>query len=206
MTRPRPLYLASASPRRIDLLSRLGLPFRVLHLRFREIMPSLPAEEAARLLAWRKAEWARRHLDHGIIVAADTIVALGDHLYGKPRSRADAAAMLRELSGRTHLVTTAVAVVDARTRCGMLGSERSRVTFRRLSSKDISRYVASGESLDKAGAYAVQGLGRALLARIEGDVYNVIGFPVHLFASLAERLGVRVPPARVRALYLARPR
>lgn len=206
MTRPRPLYLASASPRRIDLLSKLGLPFRVLHLRFREVMPSLPAEEAARLLAWRKAEWARRHLDHGVIVAADTIVALGDHLYGKPRSRADAAAMLRELSGRTHLVTTAVAVVDARTRCGMLGSERSRVTFRRLTRRDIERYVATGESLDKAGAYAVQGFGRALLARIDGDVYNVIGFPVRLFATLAERLGVRVPPARVLALYRSRPR
>lgn len=206
MIAPRPLYLASASPRRIDLMARLGLPFRVLHLRFREVLPSLPAEEAARLLAWRKVEWARRHLDHGIVVAADTIVALGDHLYGKPRSRADAVAMLRQLSGRTHLVTTAVAVVDAHTRCGMLGSERSRVTFRRLEAGVIRRYVASGEPMDKAGAYAIQGEGRALVARIRGDAYNVVGFPVRLFALLADRLGVRIPPARVRALYRTGPR
>ena len=201
MTGGRSLFLASASPRRIDLLSGLGLAFRVMHIGFRETLPSLPAEEAARLLAWRKAEHARRHLAHGLIIAADTIVALDGHLYGKPKSRRDAAAMLRQLSGKTHLVTTAIAIVDAHTRCGVLGSDRSRVTFRRLSPRRIERYIASGEPMDKAGAYGIQGRGRELIARIHGDYLNVVGFPVRLFAMLAGRLGLRVSPARVRALY-----
>lgn len=199
-TAPR-LVLATASPRRIEMVAALGMPFRVLHVHFRESMPSLPPEEAARMLAWRKAETACRRLNRGVVVTADTLVALNGHLYGKPRDRADAAAMLGQLSGRTHEVVTAVAIMDAASHLGMLGSERSEVTFRRLSARAIATYIATGEPFDKAGAYGIQGKGGALVSRLRGDYLNVVGFPLRLFASLARRFGVPVPVAAVRRLY-----
>jgi len=199
-----PLVLATASPRRIEMVAALGVPFRLLHVNFRETLPSLPPEEAARMLAWRKAETACRGLRRGVVVTADTLVALNGHLYGKPRSPRDAAAMLAQLSGRTHEVVTAVAVMDAATHRGMLGSERSLVTFRRLTAAAIRAYVATGEPLDKAGAYGIQGRGRALVARLRGDYLNVVGFPLHLFAALTRRFGVIIPVAPVRRLYARR--
>lgn len=195
------LILASESPRRIELLSQLGISFRVLHGSFREHLPSLPAEEAARLLAWRKSDTARRRLKHGILVTADTVVALDHTLFGKPRSPADARSQLAQLAGRTHEVVTAVAIVDARSGCGMLGSARSLVTLKRLTRAQIASYVATGEPLDKAGSYAVQSRLRKLVARVQGDYFNVVGLPLKLFASLAERFGMAIPRARVAALY-----
>jgi septum formation protein len=195
------LVLATQSPRRIRLVSALGIPFRLLHVRFREHVPGLPAEEAARLIAWRKAETASRTVGRGIVVTADTIVALDGILLGKPRSRPDAVSMLAHLSGRTHEVVTAVALQDARTGCGMLGSERSLVTFRRLNRSTINRYVDTGEPMDKAGGYGIQGDGRKLIARIRGDYFNVVGFPLRLFAVLGARFGLRIPARRIEALY-----
>ncbi|MEK7764685.1 MAG: Maf family protein [bacterium] len=196
------LILASSSPRRIELLAHLGLPFRVLHVHFREVLPSLPPLEAARLLAWRKAETARRGLSAGIVVTADTVVALGDTLFGKPKSPADARAQLAQLSGRAHEVITAIALVDARTHWGMLASERSVVTMRKLTRKEIADYVATGEPLDKAGSYAIQGRqGRRLVAGIRGDYFNVVGLPLKLLAALAVRFGLALPRARIAALY-----
>lgn len=195
------LILASESPRRIELLSLLGISFRVLHGSFREGLPSLPVEEAARLLAWRKAETARRRMRAGVIVTADTVVALGHSLFGKPKSPADARAQLEQLQGRTHEVATAVAIVDGRSGHGMLGSELSRVTLKKLTRAQIASYVATGEPLDKAGSYAVQSRIRTLVARVHGDYFNVVGLPLKLFAALCARFGLPIPPARVRALY-----
>jgi len=199
------LILATSSARRIELVAALGLPFRVMHVRFRETAPSLPPEEAARLLAWRKAETARRRLSRGIIVTADTIVVLDGTIFGKPRSREDASAQLAQLSGTTHDVVTAVTVMDARTACGMVGSELTKVTFRRLGRNTIERYVGTGDPFDKAGAYGIQGPGRALIARIRGDYFNVVGFPLRLFAALGLKFGLRVPPGRLKELYASRP-
>lgn len=196
-----PLILATQSPRRIALLTALHVPFRLLHVRFRETMPSLPPEEAARLLAWRKAETARRRLTRGLVVTADTMVALDQTLFGKPRSAEDARQMLRQLSGRTHQVITAIAIQDAATRCGIVGSAISHVTFRRLSPRTIAAYVAGGEPLDKAGGYAIQGGGLALVRSVRGDYFNVVGLPLKLLALLGSRFGLRLPAARVAALY-----
>jgi septum formation protein len=196
-----PLILATSSPRRIRLISELGIPFRLLHVGFREHAPSLPPEEAARLLAWRKAETASRKVGRGIVVTADTVVSLGGTLFGKPKSPADACSMLTQLSGEIHEVITAVAIQDARTGCGMIGSERSRVTFRRLRRAEINRYVATGEPMDKAGAYGIQEKGKRLIARVSGDYFNVVGFPLKLFATLASRFGLAIPRRRVEALY-----
>jgi len=196
-----PLVLATRSPRRIRLIAGLGIPFRLLHIKFREHFPGLPVEEAARLLAWRKAETASRAVGRGIVVTADTIVAIDGTLLGKPRSRPDAVAMLTHLSGKTHEVVTAVALKDARTGCGILGSERSLVTFRRLSRPAINRYAETGEPMDKAGGYGIQGKGRELISRIRGDYFNVVGFPMRLFATLGTRFGLRIPAHRIEALY-----
>lgn len=202
---PRPpLVLASKSARRIGLLSALGLPFRVMHIGFRERFPSLPPEESARLIAWRKAENARRHVSRGIILTADTLVALDGTLFGKPRTREEARSMLAQLAGRTHEVCTALVLMDAHTRCAVVGSARSLVTMRKPSSREIAAYVETGESMDKAGAYGVQGMGGRLVTRVQGDWFNVVGFPLKLFASLASRFGIRVPPGRLRTLLARR--
>jgi septum formation protein len=185
------------------MLADLHVPFRVLHVRFRETLPKLPPSEAARLLAWRKAETACRKLAAGLIITADTVVAKGHRLYGKPRHPGDAISMLRSLSGRTHEVITAVAVIDARTRCGMLASETSRVTFRRLSKATIRDYVDSGEPMDKAGAYAIQGEGRRLIRTFTGDRLNIIGLPVRLLARMLARFGSPLPRSAVNRLYRA---
>ena len=185
------ITLASASPRRRDLLRQLGLPFRVARIPWRETFPALPPDDAARWLAWRKAEAARRRIRRGLIITGDTLVALGPRLLGKPRSPAAARAMLWRLSGRTHRVITALVVMEARTGIAVLGSETSHVTFRRLPAATIAAYVATGETRDKAGAYAIQGKGRALVARFRGDYTNIVGLPLTLLTTLLNRSGVR---------------
>ncbi len=112
--------------------------------------------------------------------------------------------MLARLAGRTHQVCTALVLVDARTRCAVIGSEISGVTMRRSSRAEIASYVATGEPMDKAGAYGVQGMGGRLVTRIRGDYYNVVGFPLRLFSTLAAKFGIRVPRDRLRALLAKR--
>jgi len=188
-----PLVLASASPRRREILTRMGLPFRVLPTDVHERTPaSMSPGEAARHLAWRKAETARRHVRRGFIIGGDTVVSLGLRRFGKPRSRADARRILRRLSGRTHEVTTGLAVIDARTGIGVLGSETSRVTFKRLSPAVIAAYVATGEPRDKAGGYGIQGGARNFVRKVRGDYSNIVGLPIHLLRALLARFGLRM--------------
>lgn len=169
----------------------MGLPFRVLRVAFRETVPAgIPPEEAARYLAWRKAETARHRVRRGLIITGDTVVALGSCRFGKPRTRAAARAMLRTLSGRTHRVVTGLAVLDARTGLGVLGSAVSTVAFRRLSARAIAAYVATGEPMDKAGAYAIQGGAGRFARRVRGEYSNIVGLPVSLLRALLRRMGV----------------
>jgi septum formation protein len=203
MNRPRRevrLVLASKSPRRISLLSALGMPFRVIQVDFRERFPALPPEESARQIAWSKAEQARQRVPSGILLTADTLVALDGNMLGKPRTRREAREMLARLSGRTHQVCTAMVLMDAHTGNAAVGSQVSGVTIRRLSRKEIADYVATGEPMDKAGAYGIQALGGRLVSRIRGEYYNVAGFPLTLFTALAEKFGIKVPRKRVREL------
>lgn len=183
------LVLASASPRRAVILELLSIPFEVRVPNSPEILQTgeLPAV-AARRLATEKADAIS--LESGeIAVAADTIVALGSEPLGKPSDSADAVNMLLRLSGRDHFVYTGLAVRSkVRTESGV---ERTRVRFRPLARPECEEYVATGEPLDKAGAYGIQGLGAALVERIDGDFYNVVGLPVQLLFSLLERHGIR---------------
>jgi len=173
---PLPLVLASQSPRRRELLATAGIPFTVRAVEVEEIRaPGEPADEYARRLARAKAEAAWRDRAE-IVLGADTIVVLGPEVLEKPRDPADARAMLRRLSGREHTVMTAIclrhpvgAIVD---------STATRVRFAPLSDPEIEEYAASGEPMDKAGGYAIQGLASKFVERVEGCYFNVIGLPL----------------------------
>lgn len=176
------LLLASGSPRRLDILQAAGIEPEVCPVDAEELQDGLPPCELVRQNALLKAQAAAELYPGRVILAADTLVALGDMPLGKPQDEADACRMLRLLSGRTHSVFTGVAVwADGELRADVA---ESRVTFRILTDGEIAEYVAGGEPMDKAGAYAVQGVGAALVSGIEGDFDNIVGLPMALVREL----------------------
>jgi septum formation protein len=180
------LTLASRSPRRAELLRAAGVSFRVVAPEGDDVPPpharSFP--RVVREMARRKAASVAARVS-GLVLGADTIVVCEGRLLGKPANAARAEAMLRFLSGKRHYVYTGVALLSGAQE--LLGYERTAVTFRALSGPEIKRYVSTGEPLDKAGAYAIQGLGGALVGRVEGCYTNVVGLPLpRLLAMLAE--------------------
>ncbi len=185
------LVLASASPRRRELLSQLGLNFTVSAADIDETPH--PVEEAGayvQRLAREKARAVAARHPGAWVLAADTTVALGPELLGKPRDAEEARAMLSRLSGRTHEVHTGVALAGRHEEALVV---RTRVTFRTLSPGEVAWYAGTGEPLDKAGAYAVQGKGGFLVAAVEGSPTNVIGLPLGETLALLERAGVPLP-------------
>ena len=190
----KPIVLASASPRRKELLKNLGLTFTVDRAEATEILNiGLKPAELAKSISLRKAQAAAsRHAD-SIIIAADTFGVLDGVILGKPVDAHHASKMLAELSGRCHSVITGFTVIDSTTGRIVSRSVETRVYFRKLSRSEIGRYVKSGEPLDKAGAYAIQGLGALLVERIEGDYYNVIGLPLCALAEVLKRFGITLP-------------
>ncbi|HKV69970.1 MAG TPA: Maf family protein [Gemmatimonadales bacterium] len=188
MTSPQPLILASGSPRRRQLLEMLGLEHRVVPPDVDETRHDgeAPGDYVVRL-AREKARAVSRREPKALVLAADTTVVLESELFAKPESVADAVAMLGRLAGRTHQVYTGVAL--ARGERVETALDVSDVTFRRLSPELISQYVATGEPMDKAGAYAIQGQGAALIDGIRGDFFGVMGLPLKLVLDLLERFG-----------------
>ncbi len=186
----RPLILASASPRRRELLSRFGVPFRVVPARGKELAPEglTPGELVKCLAEHKAAEVAGNEDADSVIVAADTVVEIDGEILGKPSGPADAGTMLRRLSGRTHRVWTGVCV-----RRGdriLSAAEETAVRFRELDDDEIRAYVATGEPLDKAGAYGIQGYGAMLVEGIRGDYFTVMGLPVCRLAEALKRFGL----------------
>jgi septum formation protein len=185
------LVLASASPRRRDLLLRLNVPFTVSVSGIEEsIAADLPVEHLVGALAEAKAR-AVASVAAGVILAADTVVLVGDDVLGKPRDAADATEMLRRLRGRVHEVLTGVAVLDASTDRIERRVVSTQVTMRDVGDVAIARYLATGEPLDKAGGYAIQGRGGALVAAFAGCFANVVGLPLCEVASLLAEFGVQ---------------
>lgn len=188
-----PIVLASASPRRKELLASLGLDFEIVPAdvdehREGESDPRVYAEALAR----RKAQFVAAQRQSGLVIGADTLVFIDGKILTKPSDEAEAHAMLHRLSGRTHTVVTGVAVVNAETQETVSGFEETKVTFRPLSDAEIRRYVATGEPMDKAGAYGIQGIGALLVARIEGCYPNVVGLPLVRLAELLRHFGVEL--------------
>jgi len=187
-----PLYLASASPRRRELLTRMGLQPLLLPQEVDETWhPGEPAEKYVRRLAQSKAEAGLRDPGYSLplpLLAADTAVVCNGNVLGKPESLADAITMLRSLSGRMHQVMTAVVVADSHNLEAALSV--SQVYFRELNEDEISAYWASGEPCDKAGAYAIQGLGAMFVSHLEGSYSGVVGLPLFETLQLLARFGL----------------
>lgn len=175
------LMLASASPRRRELIEHLGRPCVCLAVNADETMDSaLPPETAVAAVAERKAQAAAKMPEsHGrLIVAADTIVVLDEKIFGKPTDREDAARMLKALSGREHSVFTGVCLITPKG-ASVSFAERTGVSFCQLTDDEIAAYVATGQPMDKAGAYGIQTAhGSLFISGINGDYYNVMGLPV----------------------------
>jgi septum formation protein len=173
------LVLASASPRRSELLKQLGVAFEVIPAQAEEISPKhLSPQEVCQVNAHRKARAvARRHPDK-LVMGADTVVALGSTIFGKPKDTLDAQRMLKALSGKTHQVITGIALMHLAARRERLFAVSTTVTFRKLNATRISEYVAKVHTLDKAGAYAIQEHGEMIVERIEGSYSNVVGLPL----------------------------
>ena len=186
------LILASASPRRRELLIQAGFTFQVHPAHIPEdphpnedpiaYVTRLAREKAQAVFA----EYSSKTSDPLQVLGADTTVTLDNQILGKPEDSADAARMLRLLSGRTHRVITGVALVTAQST--QVASEVTAVKFLTLSEEDISAYIATGEPMDKAGAYAIQGRAARWIPRIDGDYFNVVGLPIALVSTLLESL------------------
>lgn len=185
------LYLASKSPRRRELLGRLGLDFRVVDLDIPEQrQPGEAAEAYVRRVARDKARAGRMRLGSGpaLVLGADTEVILDDEVFGKPRGPDEAAAMLRRLAGRTHRVLSAVTLLDDRSREAQAVSV-SEVTFAAINEAQIAAYVATGECEGKAGAYAIQGGAERFVRHLSGSYSGVMGLPLHETAALLRQFG-----------------
>ena len=191
------IILASSSPRRADLLRQIGLPFRLHPSTLDENgVPSGSSDEAPDIRACRlaraKAEEVAAEIRRGLVIGADTLVVCDGIAYGKPRNPDEACATLLHLAGRSHQVITGVAVVDGETGRSEVASMMTVVRMRTFDAAEASAYVATGEPLDKAGAYAIQGRGALLVEGIEGDYSNVVGLPLPALAMLLRRFGVDV--------------
>ena len=182
MTYPMPvkLILASASPRRAQLLAEAGHPFEVRapHLREEDITGAAGPRSLAMSLAYAKARRIADELTEGIVLGADTVVCLGDEIVGKPADLDDARRILRKLSGTVHSVITGVCLVDACRGERLMGAEETLLHMRQLTEQELEAYVASGEGMGKAGAYAIQETGDRYIEIVHGSLTNVIGLPM----------------------------
>ncbi|HEY3314398.1 MAG TPA: Maf family protein [Bacillota bacterium] len=186
------LILASTSPRRRTLLEQIGIPFEVVASEVDEKLIEGTPVQQARALALTKARAVAASRRAGLVIGADTIVVVGSAILGKPMDRKEARMMLGLLAGRRHQVITGVAVVDAAGGREVVGHEETAVWIRSLSAGEIERYAASGEPDDKAGAYAIQGLGSLLVERIEGCYFNVVGLPLVRLDRMLSEFGVHL--------------
>lgn len=197
------IILASTSPRRRDILALLGLPFEVRDPDFLETTRNDRTPEAEVLeLAAGKARSVASGEPGALVVGGDTLVCLDGEKIGKPRDPDHAAAILRRLSGRTHEVLTGIALIHAATGREFTHLERTRVSMRRSTEADIQGYLALGESMDKAGAYSIQGQGHRLIERFGGDYLGAVGLPLRPIARYLRSLGEA--PADVERLYRER--
>jgi septum formation protein len=190
------IVLASASPRRQALLRALRVGYRVVPSRAPESAPDAScAARLAEILAYSKATEVAARTDHGLVLGADTVVECEGRLLGKPHDANEARRLLRRLSGRAHLVVTGLALVEAGSRRTEVGHDVSEVRMRSLTDAEIEAYVQTGEPLDKAGAYAIQGAALAFVEGIRGSYTNVMGLPLGKLRRLLRRFGIE-PLAR----------
>lgn len=186
----RTFIVASASPRRRDLLKQAGFTFKVEPSDADETLPlDCSPEEAVALLSERKAVSVSAQHPGAVVLGCDTVVALGEKILGKPGTKEEAAEMLRTLSGNTHTVFTGVCITDGKRTERFVSA--TDVTFYPLRDETIRAYVATGEPMDKAGAYGIQGLGSVLVEGFSGDYYTVVGLPLAACARVLAGFGIQ---------------
>ena len=187
------IILASASPRRKELLEKIGLKFEVDASNCEEELNSeLEPYEIVQQIAIKKAKSVAAKHQNALIIAADTIGVIGNIILGKPHTEIEARKMLNEISGKPHSVITGFTVLDTDTNKMFSRTVNTVVYIKELTCQEIDAYVKTGEPMDKAGAYAIQGLGAAIVERIEGDYYNVMGLPLNALTETLKKFGVNV--------------
>lgn len=187
------IVLASASPRRKEILEITGLDFQVCASDYKEdLNPSFKPHKLARFLSRKKAEAVAHKYRDAVIIAADTFIYFKNSLLGKPRTAEEAEKMLGLLNGKVHSVITGFTILDTGSEKIISKSVVTKVYVRKLTEEEIRAYISSGEPLDKAGAYAVQGLGAVFIEKIEGDFFNVMGLPLAALSESLKKFGVHV--------------
>lgn len=187
------IILASASPRRKELLQRIGLRFEVEPSNCEEFHdPKLKPHDLAKSLSAKKAQAVAKNRKNATIIAADTLIVLDNTIMGKPVTEAKAQEMLQRLSGRCHLVVTGFTILDTVSKKVRSGSTETKVYIKHMTSEEIDSYVQSKEPLDKAGAYAIQELGSVIVERIEGDFFNVVGLPLNALSECLKDFDIHV--------------
>ncbi len=192
------IILASKSPRRKSLLKQIGLNFIVFPSSVKETLnPRLKPRGQAENLSELKADavyevYKRKNIGDFIIIAADTIIAVGDEVLGKPKNIIDAKIMLKKLSGRKHQVITAFTVIDSKSNKKITKSEITNVYFRKIRDREINSYARSEKLSDKAGAYAIQGKASVFVEKIEGDYFNIVGLPLFALAKELHKFGLKI--------------
>jgi septum formation protein len=189
----RKIVLASASPRRKELLEKIGLKITVDPSDFPEDLRSdLKPEGLVKYVSMGKAAAVSPRYPDAVIIAADTIGVLRGRIIGKPHSAEAARQMLLDLSGKSHRVITGFTIIDTASRKSLTRVVETRVYIKPLSPLEIINYVKTGEPLDKAGAYAIQGLGAVIVRKITGDYYNVVGLPLNALVESLQEFGISV--------------
>lgn len=200
ITTTKTLILASSSPRRQELIRSLQLPYQIIvsdvdetteaGLAPEHIVEQLSGRKASAVYERCKADQAE--LRDGVIIGSDTIVVLNGEALGKPKDEEDAFRMLKSLQGKEHHVYSGVACIDLQTGLRYVDHQRTAVWMKGLTDERIRRYIATGEPMDKAGSYAIQGLGATIVERIEGDYFNVVGLPMALLSDMLDRFSIAV--------------
>ena len=189
----RKIILASASPRRKELLEKIGLKFEVEPSNYAEDMHSrLSPDKLARAISLEKARAVARKHKNAIVIAADTFIVFRGKIMGKPNTEAEARKMLMALRGKSHSVITGFTILDTEENKVLTKSVETVIHIKKLTPKEIDAYVKSKEPLDKAGAYAIQGLGSVIVERIEGDYFNVMGLPLSALAESLTEFGIHI--------------
>ena len=189
----RTIILASASPRRKELLERIGLKFEVEPSNYEEEMHSeLEPHELAQKISLEKAKVVASKHKNAIVIAADTFIVFGGKILGKPHTENEARKMLKTINGKPHSVITGFSIIDTAKNKTLSKSVETKIYIRKLTTAEIDAYVKSKEPLDKAGAYAIQGLGAVIVERIDGDYFNVMGLPLSALMEALKEFGVNI--------------
>ena len=182
------IILASASPRRKEILENTNVKFDVVKSEIDEVIldQELPSQVVMRLAFEKCMDIAHRYEDD-LVIGADTVVVLDDIILGKPKDKDDATSMIKKLSGKTHQVITGISLINLNANKKIIDYVVSNVKFKDLSEEDIKDYIQTNESLDKAGGYGIQGYGALLVEEIQGDYFNIVGLPISRLSDLLKK-------------------